>query len=72
MALKMEYIEQKNALRDDLDDLIDEHELLKDENLELSDQLYSKDSLIKAYSNDIKKLLRSEVDLNKARSKFLG
>ena len=70
MALKMEYIEQKNALRDDLDDLIDEHELLKDENLELSDQLYSKDSLIKAYSNDIKKLLRSEVDLNKARVKI--
>jgi len=70
MALKMEYVEQKNALRDDLDDLIDEHELLKDENLELSDQLFSKDSLIQAYSNEIKKMLRSEADLSKAKVKI--
>ena len=70
LALMIENVEQKNALRDDLDDLIDEHEMLKDENLELSDQLYSKDSVINAYSNEIKNLLRSEADLNKARVKI--
>ena len=59
LALMIENVEQKNALRDDLDDLIDEHEMLKDENVELSDQLFSKDSLINAYSNEIKNLLRS-------------
>ena len=70
LALMIENVEQKNALRDDLDNLIDEHEMLKDENLELSDQLYSKDSVINAYSNEIKNLLRSEADLNKARVKI--
>ena len=29
VALKTQFIEKKNALRDDLDDLIDEHEFLK-------------------------------------------
>jgi hypothetical protein len=70
LALMIENVEQKNALRDDLDDLIDEHEMLKDENIELSDQLFSKDSLINAYSNEIKNLLRSQADLNKARVKI--
>lgn len=70
LALMIENVEQKNALRDDLDDLIDEHEMLKDENIELSDQLYSKDSIINAYSNEIKQLLRNESDLNKARVKI--
>ena len=70
LALMIENVEQKNALRDDLDDLIDEHEMLKDENVELSDQLFSKDSLINAYSNEIKNLLRSQADLNKARVKI--
>lgn len=70
LELMIENVEQKNALRDDLDDLIDEHELLKDENTDLSDQLYSKDSLIDVYSQEIKQLLRSEADLNKARVKI--
>jgi hypothetical protein len=70
IALMIENVEQKNALRDDLDDLIDEHELLKDENSDLSDQLSSKDSLINAYSDEIKDLLRSEADLNKAKLKI--
>ena len=70
LAFMIENVEQKNALRDDLDDLIDEHEMLKDENVELSDQLFSKDSLINAYSNEIKNLLRSQADLNKARVKI--
>jgi hypothetical protein len=70
-ALKMQYVEQKNQLRDDLDDLIDEHEMLKDENMELTDQLFGQDSLIKSYADEIKNLLRSEKELSTAKAKIL-
>lgn len=70
VALKTQFIEEKNALRDDLDDLIDEHEFLKDEHSELNEQLFEKDSLINAYAADIKKLLRSENQLNEAKRKI--
>lgn len=70
-ALKMQYVEQKNQLRDDLDDLIDEHELLKDENSDLTDQLFGQDSLIKSYADEIKQLLRSEKELTVAKAKIL-
>ena len=69
-ALKMQYVEQKNQLRDDLDDLIDEHELLKDENSDLTDQLFGQDSLIKSYADEIKQLLRSEKELTIAKAKI--
>jgi hypothetical protein len=69
-ALKMQYVEQKNQLRDDLDDLIDEHELLKDQNLDLTDQLFGQDSLIKSYADEIKQLLRSKKDLTFAKAKI--
>ena len=71
VALKTQFIEEKNALRDDLDDLIDEHELLKNEHSELNDQLLEKDSVIRAYASDIKRLLRSEDQLNEAKSKIV-
>ena len=67
VALKTQFIEEKNALRDDLDDLIDEHELLKDEHIELNNQLHERDSAIRAYTADIKKLLRSEGELKEAK-----
>ena len=70
VALKTQFIEEKNALRDDLDDLIDEHELLKDEHSDLNDQLHQRDSLIRAYTSDIKKLLRSEGQLKEAKRKI--
>lgn len=70
VALKTQFIEEKNALRDDLDDLIDEHEFLKDEHSELNEQLFEKDSLINAYAADVKKLLRSENQLNEAKRKI--
>ena len=38
-ALRVQFFEEKNALRDDLDDLIDDHELLKDEYSDLNNQL---------------------------------
>ena len=71
VALKTQFIEEKNALRDDLDDLIDEHELLKDEHSELNNQLHERDSIISAYAADIKKLLRSEGQLKEAKRKIL-
>lgn len=71
VALKTQFIEEKNALRDDLDDLIDEHELLKDEHSDLNDQLHERDSVIRAYAADIKKLLRSEGQLKEAKRKIV-
>ena len=71
VALKTQFIEEKNALRDDLDDLIDEHELLKDEHSELNNQLHERDSVIRAYAADVKKLLRSEGQLKEAKKKIL-
>ena len=70
IALKTQFIEEKNALRDDLDDLIDEHEILKDEYGEISNQLLDKDSTISAYAKEIKSLLRSDAELQVARLKI--
>ena len=50
----IQYEQEKNTLRDNLDDLIDEHELLKDEYSELSEQLSQRDSTIMAYADEIK------------------
>ncbi len=44
MDLKIQFIEQKNILRDELDDLIDEHDDLLEEYGDLNNQLYQKDS----------------------------
>lgn len=66
----IQYEEEKNSLRDNLDDLIDEHELLKDEHSDLSDQLEKRDSTILAYANEIKQLLRSKGELDQARLKI--
>ena len=62
---------EETALRDDLDDLIDEHDLLRNEYSELNDQLFQKDSIIRAYAADIKKLLRSEGQLIEAKRKIV-
>ena len=44
----IQYEEEKTSLRDNLDDLIDEHEILKSEYGELRDQLEERDSTILA------------------------
>ena len=62
---------EETALRDDLDDLIDEHDLLRNEYAELNDQLFQKDSIIRSYAADIKKLLRSEGQLKEAKRKIV-
>ena len=46
MKLKVQFIEQKNMLRDELDDLIDEHDDLLSEYGDLNQQLYKQDSII--------------------------
>ena len=53
MKLKVQFIEQKNMLRDELDDIIDEHDDLLDEYGELNDKLYEKDSCYSSFSQFI-------------------
>ena len=65
----IQYQEEKNSLRDNLDNLIDEHEILKDEYGDLSNQLEDRDSTILAYADEIKQLLRSKGELSEARKK---
>ena len=59
MDLKIQFIEQKNILRDELDDLIDEHDDLLEEYGDLNDQLFQKDSLIQKQIAEIRNLIRS-------------
>jgi hypothetical protein len=69
-AIRMQYIEEKNALRDDLDDLIDEHDDLLDEYSDLNDQLHKKDSVIQNQIAEIRNLIRTKNDLSEARKKI--
>lgn len=71
MELKIQFIEQKNILRDELDDLIDEHDELLDEYGDLNEQLHDKDSVIQNQITQIRDLIRKEEDLNEARKKIL-
>jgi hypothetical protein len=69
-AGKAEGSEEKNMLRDELDDLIDEHNYLLDEYGELNEQLHEKDSVIQQQIAEIRNLIRTESDLNEARKKI--
>ena len=71
-AIRMQYIEEKNALRDDLDDLIDEHDDLLDEYSDLNDQLHEKDSIIQNQIAEIRNLIRTKNDLSEARKKIIA
>ena len=70
MQLKVQFIEQKNMLRDELDDLIDEHDDLLDEYGDLNEQLHEKDSMIQQQIAEIRNLIRTKSDLNEARKKI--
>tara|TARA_B100001750_G_scaffold159210_1_gene128291 strand:- start:2133 stop:3008 length:876 start_codon:yes stop_codon:yes gene_type:complete len=70
ILLKTQFIEESNRLRDDLDDLIDEHDFLRDEYGDLNDELEQKDSLIDEYSQEIKRLLKTEGQLVEAKNKI--
>ena len=70
MELKIQFIEQKNMLRDELDDLIDEHDDLLDEYGELNDHLHEKDSIIQHQIAEIRNLIRTKSDLKEAQQKI--
>jgi hypothetical protein len=70
MQLKVQFIEQKNMLRDELDDIIDEHDDLLDEYGALNEQLHEKDSLIQEQIAEIRNLIRTNSDLKEARRKI--
>ena len=70
MDLKIQFIEQKNILRDELDDLIDEHDDLLEEYGDLNEQLFQKDSLIQEQISEIRNLIRTKNDLKEARERI--
>jgi hypothetical protein len=72
MNLKVKFIEQKNILRDELDDLIDEHDDLLDEYGDLNAQLSDKDSVIQHQIAEIRNLIRTKSDLDEAKIKIAG
>ena len=69
-AIEMQFFEEKNALRDDLDNIIDMHDDLLDEYGELNEQLLVKDSLIQEQIAEIRNLIRTKSDLKEARKKI--
>ena len=69
-SLNIQFIEQKNILRDELDDLVDEHDELLEEYGDLNNQLFEKDSLIQNQIAEIKSLIRNQQDLKQARIKI--
>ena len=70
MDLKIQFIEQKNILRDELDDLIDEHDDLLEEYGDLNEQLFQKDSLNQKQISEIRNLIRTKNDLKEVREKI--
>ena len=70
MELKVQFIEQKNMLRDELDDLIDDHDNLLYEYGDLNNQLEDKDSIIQSQISEIRGLIRTKNDLKKAKEKI--
>jgi hypothetical protein len=69
-AIRIQYIEEKNSLRDDLDDLIDEHDELLDEYGDLNNLLQDTDSIIQNQIIEIRDLIRTKDDLSEARNKI--
>ena len=72
MQLKVQFIEQKNMLRDELDDLIDEHDDLLDEYGDLNEQLHEKDSMIQQQIAEIRNLIRTKSDLKDISKRYLA
>ena len=70
MHLNFQFIEQKNMLRDELDDLIDEHDDLLDEYGDLNEQLSEKDSVIQHQIAEIRNLIRTKSNLSEAMKKI--
>ena len=70
MKLQIQFIEEKNILRDELDDLIDEHDYLLEEYSDLNREHRDEDSLIRQQITEIRNLIRVQNDLKEARKKI--
>jgi len=68
--IRIQYIEEKNALRNDLDDLIDEHDNLLEQYGDLNIQLGKKDSIIRSQISEIRNLIRTKDDLKVVKEKI--
>jgi len=63
-------MEEKHALRDDLDDIIAEHDDVLDEYGTLNKQLHEKDAVIQDQISEIRNLIRTKSDLTDVRKKI--
>lgn len=66
----LQELEEKNILRDELDDLIDQHDNLLNDYGTLNQQLEDKDSVIQKQISEIRNLIRTKNDLQEARKKI--
>ena len=66
----LQELEEKNILRDELDDLIDQHDNLLNDYGALNQQLEDKDSVIQKQISEIRNLIRTKNDLEEARKKI--
>lgn len=62
--------DEKEALSNELDELMAQHEEIKAQYSELSDQLTEKDSIINANAEEIKKLIASQADYRKIKKQL--
>ena len=68
-----EYIkvyDEKESLRTELDNLLAEHERIKAQYGDLTDQLSAKDSVIMANAAEIEKLINSQADYNRIKKQL--
>jgi predicted ribosome quality control (RQC) complex YloA/Tae2 family protein len=63
-------VQEKDNLQSELDSLLNEHNKIKQEYGELSDQLTEKDSVILANAAEIKKLINSQADYRKIKKQM--
>jgi len=68
--VSLQQLEEKNILRDELDDLIDQHDNLLNDYGELNTTLEEKDSIIQNQISEIRNLIRVKNDLQEARKKI--
>lgn len=67
---KENYIEQQMELQDELDSILREYEIIKNEYGDLNAQLTGKDSAILEQANEIKKLINSQADYRRIKKKL--
>ncbi|MCF8297477.1 MAG: hypothetical protein K9J13_08055 [Saprospiraceae bacterium] len=66
----VEKVQATNELQSELDSLLSEHNLIKQEYGEVSNQLLGKDSIIMANAEEIRKLIASQADYRRIKRKL--